>query len=201
MLLIRYMKFIIAFSFLVGLLFSCGNSEEPKVADSFNDSSILFGNKEYRLPELSSPAKEQAVRWGILEDFLYEAKNVNGSNFEALRDRSERLDEYTDSLFKKIPDTLNTKSIYSRLMVIKTRTGLLRQVSHQSRIDSTKIENSINELNVSVKNFIIQLNEKFQKDFIDFQRKENEDSELKKQKRFTDSVYKIELQDKKNKSV
>lgn len=53
------------------------------------------------------------------------------------------------------------------------------QVAHQASIDSSKVQNTVEELNVSVKNLIIHLNEKFQKDNIDFQRKEDEDTELK----------------------
>ena len=57
------------------------------------------------------------------------------------------------------------------------------------------------ELNLAVKNLIVQLNEKFQKDNIDFQRKEDEENELKKQQRYKDSIMNLELQDKKNKKV
>lgn len=184
------------------MLLSCGNaSEEEQSSESLNDASIIFGKSDYSIPVLSAPAKEHAIKWGVLEDFLYETKNSNGSNFEALRNSSERLEEYADSLFKNIPDTLNTQSIQSRLMVIKTRTALLYQTAHQARIDSLKLQGAMNELNTSVENFIVQLNEKFQKDNIDLLRKEDEHAELQKQKRFSDSVYNIELQDKKNKTL
>ena len=56
-------------------------------------------------------------------------------------------------------------------------------------------------MNVAVNNLIVQLNEKFQKDNIDFQRKEDEENELKKQQRYKDSIVNLELQDKKNKKV
>ena len=57
------------------------------------------------------------------------------------------------------------------------------------------------EMNGAVKNLIVQLNEKFQKDKIDFTRKEDEENELKKQQRYKDSITNLELQDKKNKKV
>lgn len=192
------MKYFVVLLIFSACLFSCKNtSESNQPSEKVNDASIIFGNKNYPFPQLSAPAKEEAVHWGIMEDFLNEAKNTNGSNYEALRNHSERLKEYTDSLFKNIPDTLNTKPINSRLIVLKTRSELLYQAAHQSTIDSLKLQNSIEKLNVAVANLISQLNGKFQKDNIDSQRKEDEQKELKKQKRFTDSVYKAEMKDKK----
>lgn len=192
------MKYFIILFVLFTIPFACKNAtDENQTKDKVYDSSIVFGNKSYPFQELSAPAKEQAMHWGIMEDFLSETKKMNGSNYEALRNHSERLREYTDSLFKKIPDTLNTNPINSRLLVLKTRADLLYQIAHQSNIDSLKLQNSIEKLNVALNNLILQLNGKFQKDNIDSQRKADEETELKKQKRFTDSVYKTEMADKK----
>lgn len=195
------MKFIIPILSLLLIAISCGNSEEIKVEAPENDASILFGDKNFEFPQLSAPSKEQAIRWGILEDFVNEAKNANGSNYQELRNRSEFLMEYSDSLLKKIPDTLNTKAINSRLVVLKTRSELLFQTANEATIDSLKLETSLEEMNVALKNLMVQLNQKFQKDNIDFQRKENEESELKKQKRYRDSIMNLELQDNKRKKV
>lgn len=192
------MKYLTILFILFAVPFACKNAaDENQTKEKVYDSSILFGNKNYPFQPLSAPAKEQAMHWGIMEDFLLETKKMNGSNYDALRNHSERLKEYTDSLFKKIPDTLNTNPINSRLLVLKTRSELLYQTAHQSYIDSLKLQNSITELNVALNNLIFQLNGKFQKDNIDSQRKSDEETELKKQKRFTDSVYKTELADKK----
>lgn len=197
-----YMKFIFPLFMVTLFVLSCGNApEENQNQKPKNDASIIFGNPDFVFSQLSAPAKEQATRWGVLEDFFAEAKNMNGTNYEALRNRSERMKEYSDSLFKNIPDTLNTKPINSRLLVIKTRSELLYQASHQDAIDSIKLQTSIAEMNVAVNNLIVQLNEKFQKDNIDFQRKEDEENELKKQQRYKDSIVNLELQDKKNKKV
>ena len=66
-------------------------------------------------------------------------------------------------------------------------------------IDKDKVEIYITETNDAVKNLIVQLNEKFQKDRIDLQRIDNEKKELEKQKKFLDSVFNVELEDQKNK--
>lgn len=190
------MKFTIAVFLLIGFIFSCGNtSDENKNQPTSKDHSVFYGNKNFDFPQLSPPAKEEAVHWGVLEDLLSEVKTANGSNLEALRHHSEQLKLYSDSLFKKIPDTLHTQPINSRLLVVKTRSELLYQVSHQDAIDSAKVQNSLNDLNIAIKNLIVQLNEKFQKDNIDYQRKQDEENELKKQQRYRDSIFNLELQD------
>ena len=99
-----FMKYVIQLLIVATFIFSCRNSsEEDQNQSPANDASIIFGDKGYDFPELSPPAKEQAVHWGVLEDFLSEAKKANGSNYQDLRNRAELLRQYSDSLFKNIP--------------------------------------------------------------------------------------------------
>ncbi len=191
---LRTLSFFTCFLIIV----SCGDTLETTEAPQIIvDSTTLYGNKAFVFPLLSENAKSYISQWGAFEDFEVEAKNINGSTVEALRDKSERLISRIDSLTKKVPDTLQTQSIISRVMVAKTRASLLRQEVNKGRIDSLRLQAYLDEMNMATKNLIIQINEKFQKDAIDFQRKDDEKKELEKQKRFLDSVYKSELQDKK----
>lgn len=196
---ITIMKFPAFVLILSCIMLSCGeNTDQLSKPDTIKDTTAIFGNSGFVFPQISDPVKTQILKWGVFEEFMDEAQKVSGSTFEGLRITSERLVEYSDSLVKKIPDTLNTKPINSRLVVMKTRVALLHQTAQQSRFDSLALQQNIREFNTAVSNLIIQLNEKFLKDEIDFQRKDNEESELKKQQRFRDSVFKIELQDKNN---
>ncbi len=194
-----------SFLFLTALVFclllvSCGNASEEnsEMHIAVQDLEGTYGNKEFTVPQLSERALMYVAQWSVYEDFENDAKTISGSTLEKLRNTSERLVQYSDSLSKKIPDTLNNSAISSRLTVVKTRANLLLQEANKSRIDSLKLENAITEMNKAVKNLIVQINEKFQKDAIDLQRKEDEEKELEKQKRFLDSVYKAELKDKMN---
>ena len=126
---------------------------------------------------ISEKAKIYGVQWLGFEDFEIEFRSLNGSTLEQLRTKSERLVQYSDSLTKKIPDTLNSISISSRLVVVRTRANLLFQEVHKSRLDSLRLENAIDEMNVAVTHLILQLNEKFEKDEIDLQRKEADDND------------------------
>jgi hypothetical protein len=193
-------SFFIGPLFLSIILVSCGkSSQEPQTSlQTPQKNNSLYGNPNFIFPELTENAKTQSIHWSVYEDFESEVKSLNGNTIEDLHIKTERMVSYIDSLTKKIPDTLFTQAIFSRVLVIKTRTHLLLQELNKSSIDSIKLQENMNELNTSVSNLIIQINEKFQKDHIDLQRKEYEEKELKNKKRFLDSVYQIEIQDKKN---
>jgi len=199
------MKFIIVFISTILLLsyslISCGNSsEESKLqVPSQQINSSLYGNTSFVFPELTDEAKIEVSHWGAYEDFEAEVKSINGNNIEELQIRTSQLVFHIDSLIKKIPDTLNTRAIYSRVIVVKTRSQLLEQEVNKSRIDSIQLQNYFDEMNISAKNLMVQINEKFQKDAIDLQRVDNEKQELEKQQRFLDSVHQIELQDRRRK--
>ncbi len=191
------MKLFTFFSTVVFLLvISCGNpSETVENSEDTQHPSTLFGNKNFEFPVLDTNAKEYITQWGAYEDFEGEAKSINGRTIDDLQATTERLILRIDSLTKKVPDTLKTQAIESRVMVAKTRASLLFQEVRKSRIDSAKLQDQINEMNLATKNLILQINEKFLKDAIDFQRKDDEKKELEKQKRFLDSVYQAELRD------
>ncbi len=198
------MKFVFSFyiSFLI-LIFgmvSCGDSNEKSQTEiqTKNNNSTLFGNQKFVFPELSDKAKIYVSNWAVYDDFEKEVKTLNGNTIEVLLNKSELLVSHLDSLSKNIPDTLFNQAILSRVIVVKTRINLLHQELKKSKIDSIQLQNYMNEMNASVSNLIIQINEKFQKDAIDLKRVEDEKKELENQKRFLDSVYRTELQDKKN---
>jgi len=193
----RILIFTVLSLFICFGIFSCDNfSNQPQEVDAQVDRTVSYGKKGAQFPKLSENTKIQIAQWAVFDDFEMEAKTLNGSTIEELKVKTERLLIHSDSLTKKIPDTLNTNLVASRLMVVGTRTKLLHQEVNRDRLDAAKIENHINEFNISVVNFFQQLNEKFQKDAIDEQRKDDEKRELKKQKKFLDSVYQAELEDK-----
>lgn len=177
------------------LIFSCGNSSEETNQTSLDNVSVIFGEENYVFTQLSSQAKEQAGKWDVLNDFLSETKQLNGGEYQDIRNRSERLQQFSDSLIKSVPEALNSNPINSRLVVIKTRSDILYQNSHKAILDSAGIQNAIVEMNSAVDNLIMHLNEKFEKERIDLQRKDNEEMELNKLKKSKDSIMNLELQD------
>lgn len=196
------MKFTIFFLAIIAITLSCQNSpDENQKEEEKNQTAIVFGNIDYSFPQLSPTVNDQVLHWDGLEDFFMEIKKLNGANFQEIGNRSERLVGNIDMLFKNIPDTMNINQIKSRLLVVQTRGELLYQVAHRGSIDSADLQNSVMEMNNAVKNFIIHLNEKFNKDIIDSQRKENEKNELKNQKSFSDSIMELERQDIQNRKV
>ena len=175
---------------------SCGDSStEDAIPQIAVQDTMRYGKVNYSFPKLSKSAREQIENWSVYDDFYGEASTLNNINLENLRTKTDMLLLHTDSLSKKIPDTLYTSAIYSRLIILQTRIRLLKQEVNRGNVNSEKVERNIVETNNAVKNLIVQLNEKFQKDGIDLQRVDDEKKELEKQKKFLDSVYQAELRD------
>lgn len=186
--------------FLISLIvFSCGNNTEEVIQDPVTQKINFskYGNNNFKLPLISNNARAEVIKWGAFEDFEEQAKTINGHTIEVIQDKSKQMVSHIDSLMKKIPDTLNTPVIFSRVLVVKTRAKLLNQEVNKVHLDSIRLQDYFNELNISIKNLITQINEKIEKDAIDMQRVDNEKQELELQKQFLDSVYKAELEDQK----
>jgi hypothetical protein len=121
-----------------GVFFGCGNSSEEQL-DNTPENTFLqnsYGTKAGGIPALSEAVKNHVAQWSVFEDFEKEARSTNGSSLERLRNISERLVQYSDSLSKKIPDTLSNNAIRSRLTVVNSRANLLFQEVRKSRLDS-----------------------------------------------------------------
>ena len=175
---------------------SCQNSiDETENEEKGNENALTFGDPSFTFPELSAPLREQPINWGRLEDILMVSRQLNGSDFQALKNYAEQLTEYSDQFSREIPPSINTNQIRSRLLVLKTRAQLLKQISHRGTIDSSDLQQSVIEMNDAVATLILHLNEQFQKNRIDLQRKENERKELMDQKSFRDSIFELERQD------
>ncbi|PVW14092.1 hypothetical protein [Marixanthomonas spongiae] len=195
----RILFFLTAVSLGVFLV-NCGNEEpqeEPDVLEEHAD--IRYGNTNYPFPQLTEKARTFTSKWGGFEDFETQVKSINGATVEALKNNSERLVVYTDSIAKKLPDTLAVQAIESRVMVAKTRAHLLDQLVHRTRIDSATLQTYITEMNNAASNLMVQINDKFKKDAIDQQRIDAEKKEIEKQKKIRDSIFQQELKDKNQK--
>jgi hypothetical protein len=187
---------LIALQFLV----SCGNNTQETTENEPMEVQDMqqFGVNDFVFPNLDKKSKLQVSNWAVFEDFDNEIRTINGRTQEGLKYKLQRLVTHMDSLSNKIPDTLSSRFIKSRLLVVKTRVHLLDQELNKSKPDSTMLQGHISELNSSYSNLIQQINEKFEKDAIDMQRLDDEKKEVEKQRRFLDSVYEAELQDQSN---
>lgn len=183
------------------LLFSCGDTSTETVQPQEQEKVLneTYGNPDFKFPKVSSSAEDYLNNWTVFSDFKSEAIAINGSSLATLKDRSEFLVSRVDSLLKKIPDTLDTKPVYSRLLVAKTRAALLQQSANKVTIDPQEIDKGIYEMNLATTNLIVQINEKFEKDAIDSERTENEKKEQELRKKKMDSILRVERADLKKK--
>ncbi|WP_151892691.1 hypothetical protein [Patiriisocius marinistellae] len=195
-----FLKFTALIFFAIVCMASCENIENQNEENSQNQNleNTFFGNKTYQFPLISPEAINYVSDWAVFEDFRTEAFEINGNNINQLKAGSERLVARVDSLIKKIPDTLDTQQIYSRVLVVKTRASLLFQEVNRVEVDSISVQQHISEMNIATSNLITQINGKFEKDAIDFERTDNEKKELELQKKKADSIFKAELKDNQN---
>ena len=175
------MKYLFLFSLLI---FACGKSPEETIKNlsTQNYNLSTYGDTLFIVPSLPDNVRAEVIQWGAFEDFEEQAKTINGITLEMLKNKSNRMVSHIDSILKKIPDTLNTPIIYSRLLVVKTRTHLLNQEARKVHLDSISLEKKLIDLNISVKNLFVQINEKLEKDQIDLQRNNNEKIEIESKK-------------------
>jgi len=172
------------------LMTACKNEQITTIDSDLesNDSIVLYGNKDLKFPVFISSAEEAASQWSVYIDFEDDVKSINPSTLSEVRSKSERLVTYVDSLVKKIPDTIDTQPIYSRIIIVNTRIKLLEQAVNSKRENSERIQLYFAEMNQSIANLKVQINEKLQKDIIDLQRKKSEEEELEKQRKKIDSI-------------
>ncbi len=182
---------------LVSLLIfsSCGNdnNKTPKASQDTQLAETIYGKNNHRAAIAAPTVSEITEQWGAYNDFSDDIPKVNRNTIEGLKVVSDRLVISVDSLSRFMPDTLNTRPITSRLMVLQTRLKLLQQQLSFDRLDSLMVEEHISEINNAHTIFITQMNEKFIKDGINQEQKDVEDREIEKRKQ--DSIFRLELKD------
>lgn len=189
-------SFFYVFIILLSSLWSCeGVKEDTKPSEIQIIDTSKYGSGEFRFPKLVPLADTIIKDWPVFKDFKGVSINLYHSTLEDLQRKSNYLLMLTDSLARSLPDTLNTRSIVSRISVVQTRVNLLKQEVGLSQPKAENIENYINESHEAIINFVLQINEKVQKDQIDLQRKEDELQELEKQRKARDSIFALEMKD------
>jgi len=176
------------------LLFVVSCIDSPRAAtqnkiDQVADSK-LFGQADAMLPDFSDSSENYISQWPVFEDLITEVLAINQASLTTIQQRSNLLVSRMDSLTKNIPDTLNTRPIYSRVIITKTRAAIVKQVANKGRLDTLEMQKAIMQMNLATANLIIQINEKFEKDTQDNSVKNNELKEKQVLKKRLDSVYK-----------
>ena len=187
-----------AFAILYVMVACANSSEEQLPVTNTEEKNIVYGSHLPELPTLSEAARTQAIAWSVFEDFETNTKRLKGKTKPAIGNIAEQLIQQTDSLLLNIPDSIDTRPVHARLILVNTRAKLLGQLAKEHNADSLRLETNLQEMNTAVQNLFIEMNRKFRKGKIDEQLKETEKKELEKQQKFLDSVYKAELEDNNN---
>ena len=181
--------------FVVSCIDSQQTATQTKI-DQVTDSK-LFGQADAMLPDFSESSENYISQWPVFDDLITEVLAINQASLTTIQQRSNLLVSRMDSLIKNIPDTLNTRPIYSRVIITKTRAAIVKQVANKGRLDTLQMQKAIMQMNLATANLIIQINEKFEKDTQDNSVKNNELKEKQVLKKRLDSVYKTSAQNNK----
>ena len=185
-------EFLFFSSICLLFVVSCIDSQQAATQtkiDQVTDSK-LFGQADAMLPDFSESSENYISQWPVFDDLITEVLAINQASLKTIQQRSNLLVSRMDSLTRKIPDTLNTQPIYSRVIVTKTRAAIVKQEANKDRLDTLAMQQAIVQMNLATANLIIQINEKFEKDTQDNNVKNNELKEKQMLKKRLDSVYK-----------
>ena len=185
-------EFLFFSSICLLFVVSCIDSQQAATQTKIDQvtDSRLFGQADAMLPDFSESSENYISQWPVFDDLITEVLAINQASLTTIQQRSNLLVSRMDSLTRKIPDTLNTQPIYSRVIVTKTRAAIVKQEANKGRLDTLAMRQAIVQMNLATANLIIQINEKFEKDTQDNSVKNNELKEKKMLKKRLDSVYK-----------
>ena len=185
-------EFLFFSSICLLFVVSCIDNQRAATQNKIDQvaDSKLFGQADAMLPDFSDSSENYISQWPVFDDLITEVLAINQASLTTIQQRSNLLVSRMDSLTKNIPDTLNTRPIYSRVIITKTRAAIVKQVANKGKLDTLEMQKAIMQMNLATANLIIQINEKFEKDTQDNSVKNNELKEKQVLKKRLDSVYK-----------
>lgn len=192
----RFLYILFISTIFIIAMQACEEKSQEKSLEQVNETSqSIYGKTTIKTPVLNETVKEFTNRWGGYQDYEDDISKINRNTIEGLKIVTNRLVSQVDSLQNNIPDTLGTKSIVSRLIVVQTRARLLHQLVQRTQTDSVAIEESIQALTLANAQWVYQMNEKFAKDAIESVQKETEKKELEALKQKQDAILQAEIKD------
>lgn len=184
-------------SLIVSVFVACEENvaNRETTIETLQDTQTRYGSNMITFIPLTTEAQEAVQQWSVFEDFQENAAALKNQTASSLQVKTEQIQRQTDSLLKQVPTILDTRPIVERLILVHTRVRLMHQEVHSSRLDSVRLERSLDEFSIAAQNLLVQINGKFNKNRIDNELRDIEKKELEKQQRFLDSVYQQELKD------
>ena len=166
------MKNLVLSLLFSGLLFlhalsGCQDRAAEAEAEQIVEAEQMFCQTPFVFPILTVESQEIITDWPVFKDFRRISQNLINTPVEDLKYRSNNLRLQTDSLAVTVPQALQSPIINARLLVVNTRISLLNQEAKKSLPDSTVIESRLLDLHQSIREFILHINEKIEKDRLD----------------------------------
>ena len=171
----NYRLYVLVFfaGITLSTIFSCREQSVDSAPKQVVEQVQMYGQTPFKFPVLPANTEEIIADWPVFKDFKRISQNLVNIPVEDLKYRSNNLRLQTDSLSVTVPKSLQSPIISARLLVVKTRISLLNQETKKSNPDSTAIEKKLLELHQSIREFVLHINEKIEKDRLDLKGVDN----------------------------
>lgn len=160
---------------LIYLLVLVGCREEEQTSDSLrNPGGPLLSDTlqvtTNRTVKLMPAARKQVSEWLAYVAAQDEVKSLRGKTGADLVSTANSLMQIMENLKSTLPDSLRTPAIRSRTNVLLTKAKVLNQLASQKEKNPAEIFDIANDLIVEFDNFKLQINEKYLKDPLEFEK-------------------------------
>ncbi|MFD2725100.1 hypothetical protein [Hyunsoonleella rubra] len=160
---------------IVILLLSCKNStqNDAEKTTHTNNSELTkddIANLKYLEFTLDPQAESIAEPWDAYSRLREAVEGVKNADFSFFNAEEKASEELIKDLKATVPDTLNTPSVLSRILVMQTMLQKMQETSGLSTTTKAELSQAVRDVLVAYSNLNFQLNKKLEKDKQNIQR-------------------------------
>lgn len=116
---------------------------------------------------LSQPAENQLANWQKYQELALQLNYLKKADLSFFKTEKKQLKGFLDTLMLQLPDTINTKLVNSRVLVLQTQIlKLNNNLNLHTTSTQTQLQN-IQEVFAAFSNLNFQINKKLEKDVYD----------------------------------
>ncbi|MBC3758157.1 hypothetical protein H7U19_07065 [Hyunsoonleella sp. SJ7] len=160
---------------MISFLLSCNsgtqsNTETVAQGDNSELTKDDIANLKYLEFTLDRQAETIAEPWDAYSRLREAVEGVKNADFSFFNAEEKASTELIKDLKATVPDTLNTPSVLSRILVMETMLQKMQETSGLSTTTKAELSQAVKDVLVAYSNLNFQLNKKLEKDKQNIQR-------------------------------
>ena len=154
---------------VIVLLMSCNSNTQGNVETSTqeNDSELTeadIANLKYLEFALDYDVANIVEPWDVYTRLRETIESVKKADFSFFHADEKAAMELIKEMKASVPDTLNTPSVLSRILVMETMLQKMQETSGLSTVSKTELSNVVKDVLIAYSNLNFQLNKKLERD-------------------------------------